>query len=371
MRVVNVNEPKIDDRSDGLIDLAKRSAVIGGVVLLLVVLVVGIAYAFDVLMLAFVGLLFAIFLRTVSDFIDRRTSVGNRASFAAGLLLVVGVFVGVGWFLVPRVAEQADDLRRTLPKSVEQLSLQLNEYEWGRWVMDQVPASANLIPQRRDLLTRITGVVSTTLEAIGVVVVVFFIGMYLAAQPGMYIRGVARLVPPPGRGRAMEVMGRVGDALRWWLMGKLVAMVFVGVLVWLMLVLLGVPFALTLAVLAAVLTFIPNFGPLISAIPAVLLGLLDGPMTAVWVAILFTAIQTVESYVLTPLIQQNTVDLPVALTITAQLVMGVFIGGIGLVVATPLTLVVVVLVRSLYVHDLLGDRESDAPHVGDTGGLAR
>jgi len=138
-----------------------------------------------------------------------------------------------------------------------------------------------------------------------------------------------------------------------------------------MLVLLGVPFALTLAVLAAVLTFIPNFGPLISAIPAVLLGLLDGPMTAVWVAILFTAIQTVESYVLTPLIQQNTVDLPAALTITAQLVMGVFIGGIGLVVATPLTLVVVVLVRSLYVHDLLGDRESDAPHVGDTGGLAR
>jgi predicted PurR-regulated permease PerM len=143
--------------------------------------------------------------------------------------------------------------------------------------------------------------------------------------------------------------------LQWWLIAKLIAMVFVGGLTWLGLWLLGIGMPLTLAVLAALLTFIPNLGPIIAAVPAVLIGLLDGPATAVWVVVLYVAIQTIESYILTPLLQQQAVSLPPALTITTQLVMAVFVGGIGLALATPLTVVVLVLVRSLYVQDMLGD----------------
>jgi len=162
-------------------------------------------------------------------------------------------------------------------------------------------------------------------------------------------------VPLDKRDRARDVTGQIGTALKWWLMGKLVAMVFVGVLVWLMLLLFGLPFALTLAAIAALFTFIPNFGPIISAVPVVLIALLDSTTTAVWVGVLFTAIQAVESYILTPVVQQSTLALPAALTITTQLMLGVFAGGVGLALATPLTLVVLVLVRTLYVRDVLGD----------------
>lgn len=345
-------------------DLAKRAAVVGGVVLLLLVLVAGAGYAFDVLMLAFAGLLFAILLRTITEFVNQRTRMGDKPSLAVAVLLVVGGVGGIGWYLVPRVAEQTDELRRTLPKSLDRLTAELNRYESGRWVLEQAPEPNDLMPRRRDLLTRITGVFSTALSAAGAVFVVFFTGLYLAAQPRMYSDGITRLVPPDKRGRARDVMERIGAALRWWLMGKLVAMVFVGVLVWLVLLLLGLPFALTLAVIAALFTFIPNFGPIISAVPAVLIGLLDSPMTAVWVVVLFTAIQTVESYILTPVIQQRTVALPAALTITTQLMLGAFVGGIGLALATPLTLVVLVLVRTLYVHDLLGDKGDEGADDG-------
>jgi predicted PurR-regulated permease PerM len=359
---VNHNPPPTDGlvrptrrRATDLTALAKRAAVVGGVVLL----VVGAGYAFDVLMLAFAGLLFAILLRTITEFVDRHTRMGDKPALAAAVLLLVGVVVGVGWFLVPQVAEQTDESRRTLPKSLDRLTAEMNRYETGRWLLENAPEPDELMPRRRDLLARITGVFSTALSAAGAVFVVFFIGLYLAAQPRMHIDGIARLVPPHKRDRTREVMGKIGAALRWWLMGKLVAMVFVGVLVWLMLLLLGLPFALTLAVIAALLTFVPNFGPIISAVPAVLIALLDSPMTAVWVVVLFTAIQTVESYILTPVIQQSVVALPAALTITTQLMLGVFVGGIGLALATPLTLVALVLVRTLYVHDLLGDRTKD------------
>ena len=281
--------------------------------------------------------------------------MGDKASLAAAVLLVVGGVVGVGWFLVPRVAEQTDELRRTLPVAIDRLSGELNKYEWGRWVLEQAPELKDLVPRRSDLLTRITGVFSTALSAVGAVFVVFFIGLYLAAQPRMYLDGLVRLVPLDKRDRARDVTGQIGTALKWWLMGKLVAMVFVGVLVWLMLLLFGLPFALTLAAIAALFTFIPNFGPIISAVPAVLIALLDSTTTAVWVGVLFTAIQAVESYILTPVVQQSTLALPAALTITTQLMLGVFAGGVGLALATPLTLVVLVLVRTLYVRDVLGD----------------
>ena len=345
---------------NGLTDLAARAAVVSAVALFLTAVVVGAAYAFEVLMLAFAGVLFAILLRAVAGFIDRNTGVGDNASLATAVLIVAGGTVGTAWSLAPQVARQTDELRRTLPRSAERLTNELGQYEWGRWVLREAPDADDLMPRRHDLLARITGVVSTALSLVGAVFVVFFIGLYLAAQPRMYIGGLTRLVPPARRCRAGEVVVKVGAALRWWLLGKLVAMVFVGVLVWLMLLLLGLPFAVTLGVIAAVFTFIPNFGPVISAVPAVLVGLLDGPATAVWVVVLFTAIQVVESYILTPLIQQQTVSLPAALTITTQLIMGVFVGGVGLALATPLTLVAVVLVRELYVRDILGDPEAAA-----------
>jgi predicted PurR-regulated permease PerM len=338
-----------------LLDLAKRAGVVWAVGLLIILLVVGVGHAIDVLLLAFAGVLFAILLRGLSDFLSTHTGMGEKWSLAATMLLLV-VLVTVGaWLLIPSIAEQTDELSQALPKSVELLEGQVKRYEWGRWMLEKAPEPAELIPRRRDLVSGITGVVSGTLGAIGIVVVIFFTGLFFAIQPRLYTEGIVKLVMIRKRDRAREVIGQVGAALQWWVIAKLTAMVFVGGLTWLGLWLLGIGMPLTLAVLAALLTFIPNLGPIIAAVPAVLIGLLDGPATAGWVVVLYVAIQTIESYLLTPLLQQQAVSLPPALTITAQLVMVVFVGGIGLALATPLTVVVLVLVRSLYVQDTLGD----------------
>lgn len=318
-------------------------------------LVVGVGYAIDVLLLAFAGALFSIFLRSLSDLFTKYTGLGENWSLAAIVLLVVAAVAAGVWLLIPSITKQTDQLRQSLPRSVEQLQERVKRHEWGRWVLEKTPERDELIPRRRVLFSRITGVVSGTVEAIGMVVVIFFTGLYLAAQPRLYTEGIVKLVAIAKRSRAREVIERVGAALKWWLVGKLVAMLFVGVLSWLGLLLLGVDMALTLAVLAALLTFIPNFGPIIAAVPAVLIGLLDSPMTALWVVVLYVMVQTVESYLVTPVIQQQTVSLPPALTITTQLTMAVFVGGIGLALATPATVVMLVLVRSLYVQDVLGD----------------
>ena len=342
-----------------LTELAKRTAVVGGVVSLIAVVVVGAGHAFGVLLLVFAGVLFAVFLRGIASLIHRNLGAGESLSLAVTVVLLLGVVGGTGWLLVPRVAEQARDMRQTLPAATERLKVELARTEAGRWVLEQVPTREALVPRQGDMIARITGVFSTALSAVVALIVMFFVGLYLAAQPRMYVEGTLRLVPPAGRPRGREVLAVVGDGLRRWLMAKMLAMVFVGVLVWAALAALGLPFALSLAVIAAVLTFVPNFGPILALIPAVLVGLMDSPVTAAWVTALYIGIQIVESYVLTPFLQQSAVSLPAALTITAQLVLGVFVGGIGLALATPLIVVILVLVRELYVRDLLGDKSSE------------
>jgi predicted PurR-regulated permease PerM len=187
--------------------------------------------------------------------------------------------------------------------------------------------------------------------------VILFIGLYVAAQPGLYKNGFVRLMPLEKRNRAHEVLSAVGMTLRWWLIGKMMSMLVVGILTSLGLWLLGMPLALTLGTIAALLTFIPNIGPVLSAVPAVLLALLEGPTQVLYVLLLYLVIQTVESYFITPLIQKRMVALPPALILLAQVLLGVLVGGFGLILATPLAAAALVIVNMVYIEDVLHDAE--------------
>ncbi|MGE3269472.1 MAG: AI-2E family transporter [Chloroflexota bacterium] len=318
-------------------------------------------YAVDVFLLAFAGALLAIFLRGLADALARWTALSAGLALAAvGIVLTLAI-LGVGWLLAPHVADQASALSESLPRSVERLNQTVSRYAPGRQVLQEMPQPAELLPDRSDIFSRVTGVFSTTLGVLANVVIVLFLGLYLAVEPSTYRDGVLRLVPPARRQRACEVLSAVVSTLRWWLIGKVASMMVIGVLTYVGLLFLDVPLALTLALLAALLTFIPNVGPIIAAVPAVLLGLLQGLVVAGAVIALYVAIQTVESYVLTPLVQRRTVSLPPGLTITAQVLLGVLLGGLGLALATPLTAAALVLVKMLYVEDVLGDRPGAPP----------
>ena len=151
------------------------------------------------------------------------------------------------------------------------------------------------------------------------------------------------------------MVDNLGGTLRRWLLGQLLVMTIVGVVVTVGLWLLGVPFAPALGLLAFLLEFIPYVGPIGSAVPGLLVASSLGTSKLLYVAILYFAVQSAEGYLLSPLIQERAVKIPPALTVLAQVLLGVLVGGFGLILATPLTAVALVLVNELYIKDALGE----------------
>lgn len=185
---------------------------------------------------------------------------------------------------------------------------------------------------------------------------VLFTGLYLAAQPGLYRSGVILLFPKAVHDRVGETLDTMANALRQWLVGQLIAMAVVGMLTGLGLWLLGLPSALTLALIAALLEFIPLVGPIVSAVPAVLLAFTLGWSMVLSVALLYLAVQQVEGNLLIPLLQKRMVSLLPALTLVAVVVLGLLFGRPGVLFATPLTVVLLVGIKMLYVEDVLGEQ---------------
>lgn len=320
----------------------------------LVLTIAILAVAGEVLLLIFAGVLLAVLLGGLADWFARWSSLPYGWSLAAvGVLLAGGIALGI-WQLAPSIAVQFDQLTTQMPRSVEKLKTQLQSYSWAQSLLEEVDPK-RLAPDQRDILSRATGIVSGFLGAVVSLVVILFIGLYGAAEPDTYRNGLVALFPPARRERIGDVLREVIETLRWWLIGKFISMAIVGVLTAFGLWLLDVPLALILAFIAAVLTFIPNLGPILAAVPAILFGLLESPMQALYIAFLYLGIQTVESYVITPLIQRQTILVPPGLTLGTQVILGVLFGAIGVALATPLTAAGLVAAKRFYLEDVLGD----------------
>jgi len=319
-------------------------------------------YAFDVLLLFFGGILLAIFLRGLADLTRRYTKLSEGLSVLLVSLLLLIILGGAIALLAPSVAEQVRHLRDELPRSAQQVSAYISQFGWGRTILEQMPSTDEIVQKidTSSLLSRVGGYFSSTVGALGNFFIVILLAIYLAIEPQFYADGFTKLFPFNRRGRVREVLNETGDTLSWWLIGKAASMLFIGLLTWVGLYILGVPLSLTLGLIAGLLSFIPNFGPILSAVPAILLGFIDSPINALYVLILFIIVQIIESNVVTPMIERRTVELPPALTIVTQLTLGALIGGLGLVLATPLLAVVMVLVKMLYIEDVLGDKIRDS-----------
>ena len=201
------------------------------------------------------------------------------------------------------------------------------------------------------------GAALTMLGVLGAVIIIVFTAVYLANNPTLYFRGLIRLLAPDYRDRGSEVLSEIGVALRLWLLGRAIDMIVVVILTFAGLMLLNVPLAFLLALIAGLLNFIPYIGAVLGAVPAIIVAFGQGPVQALWIVLLFLAIQTVEGYLIVPFIQQRTVQLPPALLIFSQTVFGALFGILGLLLAPALMLVILILVQGVYLHDVLGDRD--------------
>jgi predicted PurR-regulated permease PerM len=333
-----------------------RQALIATVAIIFVAAAVAVVVtAVDILLVFFAGILLAVFLRGVSDAVSRRTGLPEVASLAIVVVVLFALLIGAGWMLASDLADQMERLGANLAEAWQKIQDYLRDRNWGRQLLAFLSFAQAGSQADGEMVDRAARVFSTTLGAIANVFIVLFVGLYLAFDPGIYRRGLLKLMPSERRERAAEVLDSVGRTLRWWLLGRAFSMLIVGIATTIGLWLLGVPLALGLGVIAALFDFVPIIGPILAAVPAVLVTLGEGFTPTLYVILLYLGVQALEGYVLTPLIELQSVKLPPALTIGAQVVLGVLVGALGVVFATPLTAVFVVLVGKLYIEDTLGD----------------
>ena len=324
---------------------ATKAWIQGSIYALIIVLLLLVRATFGVWLLILAGALIAIFFSGLSGLICRKThwkqGICLTVSILGTMLLVMGLF----WLIGARLQSQISQLSDQLPAMAENAKAKISEHPLGKKMMDQVSATGSVKKAKALAGTFF----KSTFGVFGDLYAVLFLGIFFTVSPGIYKKGIVALIPPKGKERGEAVLQQLATQLKKWLKGKIFAMFVVAVLTAVGLAALGVPMWLVLALIAGILNFVPNFGPLIAMVPAVLVALMQDMTTAILVASLYVVIQVVESNFITPKVQQRLVSIPPALIISAQLLIGPLTGGWGLVLATPLALIVMTLVQELYV----------------------
>lgn len=316
-------------------------------VVVLAVFVLG--WVYDVLLTIFAGTLLGVFLHGLALAIVRRTHWSYRSMVAALVILLVAIVALCIWLVGPALAAQIEQLLEQIPQTVSAV----------QGFMDHLPLlhrPVQTAPQVAPLVGAATKALKVGVEAVAGVIIAIVIGVYAAFDPGVYERRMLRLVPPPRRERAREVIERTRTTLMRWIIGQSVLMVVVGTITCFGLWIAGVPLPFALGLLAGLLTFIPYLGLLISIVPALLVALAAGPWDVVWVLVVFGTAHGLEGYVLSPLVARRTVEFPPAFTISVQIFFGAVWGVLGFAFATPLAVVATILIEMLYVQDTLHDR---------------
>lgn len=344
----------MSEQTSELSRFSRRVLIVVGLATLAIILVYFLGQIIDVMLLAFSGVLVAVAIDGFTRLIDRHTPLSRNLSLALAGVLIIGFFVAVGAFIGPEIAQQVPELFRQLPRAFQGLVSTLQQlpgYDAAKEIVEDGEAMPGL-----DLLTQMGGTFfSTVLGVVTALLIVPLLGIYLVLNPKSYIDQLLLLLPSSKRKRVGQVFAQTGKVLRLWMLSRLISMVFVGVTTAVGLALLGVPLALALGLTAGLLTFIPYLGPILAAIPTVLVALMESPALALYAGLLYAAVEQVESSVVQPLAQKGVVHLPPAYTVVIQLVGGMTAGMVGVILATPLAVAAAVMVQMLYIEDVLGD----------------
>jgi predicted PurR-regulated permease PerM len=356
--------------------LASRVLLAVGIAVLMVGLLGLLGYALHIFLMAFAAVLFAVFLSTPAVWLEHYTPLSYRWGLGIVVLLLISMTIILGSLIGLTLWQQVEQLGEALPTSMAEVRNLLHGTNWGRWLLDNAPAALEqeaggqnqgdenqiapaLAAQGLGMGTMLTGVGGAAYQVMHFVVagvVILFAGVYFAAEPELYQQGLVRLFPEAKRSRAQEVLDELRQTLRWWIVGQLASMTVVGLIWGTGLWVLGVKLALILGLLAFIAELIPFLGPMLAAIPAFLLAATQPEVNVLYVLVLYLVVQTLESYVLLPLFQERAVKLPPALTILAVVLLSYVGGLLGALLAAPLTIATITLVRMLYIEDALESR---------------
>ncbi len=317
----------------------------------------------EVLLLFFIGVLFALYLGGITDLLQRRLSVPRGLGLAIAVLVTLAAAVGIVILLIPPVTEQIQQLVTTLPTQIQSWGDHLRELarrnralgellrpldngtgNYGAAIIQQVAGYF------RGFVPYVFGGVQVVISFVGI----FVIGIYMALRPAMYREGFILLAPPVHRELVRDILSDLGRTLRAYIVGQLTSMTILGTLTWIGLMLLGVPFALAFGVFTGAVTVIPFFGSLFSTLlPALIVLGSGGVVKALAVVGLGVVVHLIEGNLVGPMIMERQVQLPPVLTMLSALIMGHLLGIIGLLVAVPALAATMVVVRRIYIYRVL------------------
>jgi predicted PurR-regulated permease PerM len=317
------------------------------IIALLVVSILVIRVAFNVLLMAMAGSLMAVYFHGLADMIQRRTKWKHTFCMfisTIGSLILIGVLL---WFIGTKIVTQVGELNNKLPHTVYTAKAKLAETPLGQKIL-QYTTGAN----SNKLGSAVAGLFSTTFGVMGDLYIILFLGIFFTAHPSLYKDGIILMVPKARKPLARHILNRISLSLKGWLKGMLLSMVLIAVLLSIGLSIMGIPVALVLSLITGILELIPNIGSLLAMIPGVLLALTISTNTAIIVAIIYIVCQTIVANIVRPLIQKKMINLPPALTLISQLVMGSVSGALGIVLAVPLLAILLILIDELYVKKI-------------------
>ena len=308
----------------------------------------------DILLLLFGVILIGILLSGGADSLSRRSHLPRGVALAMVVLVVVGSVAGVVVLFGTQIVSQLTDLWQRLPGALDNLEQRLGLGDISARVLQHAQSNPG------NIVFQITSWAGFLINVLANILLLLVAGVFLAAQPLLYRQGALKLLPPSQRPQIEETMDFSAAALRQWLIGQLMAVLLVGVIIALGTSYIGLPSPLALGLIAGIGEFIPFAGPLLGAIPAILLALTQSWAQVALTLGLFLFVQVIESNLITPLIQRRMVSLPPVVTLFAIVCFGVLFGPLGVLFATPLAVFIFVAVNNLYVRGLL-DEPTEVP----------
>ena len=308
------------------------------------------------LLIVFAGVLFAALLDAAARALEPIIPLG-RAWRLTLVLLLLGAILGFGlvWG-AGKLPEQTRLLLQVMDSQLDILREHMLSYgvdllgpEWGRdfaqWLLSD---QGRFLSHAHFVLGGASSLLTGTL-------VIVFLGILFAFDPADNRESLVMLVKPSYRARTREVLDEMGSVLRLWFVGQLIRIVLMTVCVWFALYWIGLPGPFVLGLQAGLSNFIPYLGPIVAGVPIALVAMPHGVSLLISAVVVYTIIQSVEGYVIGPLILRQAVETPPAITLVAIVLLGALFGVMGVALAMPLVAVGRVAIIRFYVEDYLGE----------------
>ena len=322
---------------------------------LIALLLAGLAYFLwltsRVLLLIFASVLLAVLLNALAELIARRTPIPRRWTLTVATVIVGVLLFGSLFLFGFQVAAQITQLFDKLPAAIDAAGNRIGISNAFQQIENAITSGSD-----PSFFFRAAGIGYTLVGALADLALVVVAAIYIAADPTLYRRGVAMLLPPNQHEHIFDAMDVTGSALRMWFAGQLAAMLVVGVISGLAYWWLGLPLPLALGIISGLTNFIPFIGPILGAVPALIFALAINIETVLWTAGVTLAIQQLEGNIITPVIQRHAVLMPPALALFAIVISGLLFGLLGVFLAVPLAVALLVLVKKLWVRETLGEQ---------------